>query len=98
LDGWPGRNPATADPVVSPKKSPAFRRDFSALAKFLVQFRSELASALPLLIGVLALTVRILLLLSGLLATALLLTGLLARVLVLLARILVLVSHRDLPG
>jgi hypothetical protein len=45
-----------------------------------------------------ALTVRILLLLlSGLLATALLLTGLLARVLVLLARILVLVGHSGSP-
>jgi hypothetical protein len=43
------------------------------------------------------LTVRILLLLSGLLATALLLTGLLARVLVLLARILVLVGHSESP-
>jgi hypothetical protein len=63
--------------------------------------RSELATALTLLIGVLALlalTVRILLLLSGLLAAALLLAGLLTRVLILLARILVLVGHRDLPG
>ena len=68
------------------------------LSLSLVQFRFELTSAFVLLIGVLALTVRILLLLSGLLATALLLAGLLARVLVLLARILVLVSHRDLPG
>jgi hypothetical protein len=63
---------------------------------------SELATALALLIGFLALTVRILLLLSGLLAATLLLAGLLARVLtrvlVLLARILVLVRHRDLPG
>jgi hypothetical protein len=50
-----------------------------------------------LLIGLLALTVRILLLLSGLLAATLLLAGLLARVLVLLARILVLTRHRDLP-
>jgi hypothetical protein len=55
-------------------------------------------SALTLLIGILTLTVRILLLLSGLLAAALLLAGLLPRVLVLLARILVLVGHRDLPG
>jgi hypothetical protein len=57
-------------------------------------------SALPvaLLIGLLALTVRILLLLSGLLAAALLLAGLLARVLVLLARILILVRHNGLPG
>jgi hypothetical protein len=45
-----------------------------------------------------ALAVRILLLLlSGLLATALLLTRLLARVLVLLARILVLVGHSGSP-
>jgi hypothetical protein len=44
------------------------------------------------LVGVLALTVRILLLLAGLLATALLLTGLLARILVLLAG-LVLIGH-----
>ena len=41
----------------------------------------KLTSALALLAGVLALTVRILLLLSGLLAAALLLTGLLTRVL-----------------
>ena len=65
----------------------------------------ELTSAVALLIGLLALAVRILLLLSGLLAAALLLTGLLARVLVLLTRVLVLlariliwVGHRDLPG
>ena len=58
---------------------------------------TELATALALLIGILALTVRILLLLSGLLAAALLLAGLLPRGLVLLARILVLVGHRDLP-
>jgi len=51
-----------------------------------------------LLIGVLTLTVRILLLLAGFLAAALLLAGLLTRVLILLARILVLIGHRDLPG
>jgi len=39
----------------------------------------------------------ILLLLSGLLAAALLLAGLLTRVLILLTRIRVLVGHRDLP-
>jgi hypothetical protein len=68
------------------------------------QFRSELMPAPALLIGILTLTVRILLLLSGLLAAALLLAGLLprvlvllTRVLVLLARILILVGHRDLP-
>jgi hypothetical protein len=44
------------------------------------------------LIGHLALTARILLLLTGLLATALLLAGLLTRVLVLLTRI-VLIGH-----
>jgi hypothetical protein len=49
-------------------------------------------------VGFLALTVRILLLLSGLLATALLLAGLLTRVLILLARVLILAGHRDLPG
>jgi hypothetical protein len=45
------------------------------------------------LIGVLALTARILLLLAGLLAAALLLAGLLARVLGLLARVLILSAH-----
>jgi hypothetical protein len=50
-----------------------------------------------LLTGILALTVWILLLLTWFLATALLLTRLLPRVLVLLARILVLIRHCDLP-
>jgi hypothetical protein len=54
-------------------------------------------TALPLLIGLCALAVRVLLLLAGLLAAALLLAGFLTRVLVLLARVLVLVGHRDLP-
>jgi hypothetical protein len=59
---------------------------------------SELTTALALLIGVLALAVRVLLLLAGLLAAALLLlAGFLTRVLVLLARILVRIGHRDLP-
>jgi hypothetical protein len=49
------------------------------------------------LVWVLALTARILLLLSGFLAAALLLARLLARVLILLARILVLIRHQDLP-
>jgi hypothetical protein len=53
----------------------------------------ELSSALALLIGVLALTVRVLLLLAGLLTGALLLAGLLTRVLILLARVLILVRH-----
>jgi hypothetical protein len=56
-----------------------------------------LALAFARLTGALALTARILLLLSGLLAAALLLAGLLTRVLVLLARVLVLAGHRDLP-
>jgi hypothetical protein len=54
-------------------------------------------TALALLVRVLALTARILLLLSGFVAAALLLAGLLARVLILLARILVLTGHQDLP-
>jgi len=49
------------------------------------------------LIGHLALTARILLLLTGLLATALLLAGLLTRGLVLLTRILVRIAHSDTP-
>jgi hypothetical protein len=59
----------------------------------LTQFSSELAVPLALL----ALTVRVLLLLAGLLAAALLLAGLLTRVLILLARILVLVGHSGSP-
>jgi len=85
--------------LFSKKKSPAFRRDLPAFA----WFNSELTTALALLVGLLALPVRILLLLIGLLAAALL-TGfltrvlvLLTRVLILLARILILVRHRGLP-
>ncbi len=85
------------------KKSPAFRRDLPALA----DVSSELALGLLTRVGLLALTVGILLLLTGLLSAALLLAGLLtrilillarllARVLILLARVLVLVRHRDL--
>jgi hypothetical protein len=48
------------------------------------------------LAGLLVLTARILLLLSWLLATALLLARLLSGILVLLAGILVLIGHRDL--
>jgi hypothetical protein len=69
----------------SQKKSPAFRRDLPLLS-----LQSELAT----LIGVLALTARILLLLAGLLAAALLLlAGLLTRVLVLLTRVRILAAH-----
>jgi hypothetical protein len=49
----------------------------------------SLAAAGSLLAGVLTLTVRVLLLLTGLVAAALLLSGLLVRILVLLARLLV---------
>jgi hypothetical protein len=59
--------------------------------------KSELTSALALLIAVLALTVRILPLLSGLLAATLLLTGLLTRVLVLLPRVFFLAGHSGSP-
>jgi hypothetical protein len=76
------------------KKNPALRRDFPALA----WFTSELAIGLLAGITVLALTIRVLLLLAGLLAAALLLAGLLTRVLILLARILVLIGHGDLLG
>jgi hypothetical protein len=47
--------------------------------------------------GLLALTVRILLLLAGFARAALLLTGLLARILILLTRVLVLIGHCNLP-
>jgi hypothetical protein len=53
--------------------------------------------ALATLAGLLILAARILLLLSGFLPAALLLTRLLPGVLVLLAGILVLIGHRDLP-
>jgi hypothetical protein len=105
LNGGAGRTGIPAAlPVVaimfSNRKSrlsaPAFRRDFPAFA----QFTTELA----ILIGVLTLTIRVLLLLAGLLAAALLLAGLLtgvlvllARILGLLARILILIRHRASP-
>jgi hypothetical protein len=65
----------------------AFKLAF-ALATLLVRI---------LLAGLLALTARILLLLSWLLAAALLLARLLSGILVLLARVRILVSHHDLP-
>lgn len=52
---------------------------------------------MPRVLGVLALTTRILLLLSGFLSATLLLPRLLTRVLVLLARVLVLVGHSESP-
>jgi hypothetical protein len=97
-----GSKPGHDDEAVS---RPAPQKEKSRLAAGLSCFRSssfELVTALALLIlalliGLLALAVRILLLLSGFLAAALL-AGLLARVLVLLTRVLILVGHRDLPG
>jgi hypothetical protein len=60
-----------------------------------LKFRFELAISLR--TGILARTIRVLLLLARLLAAALLLAGLLARVLVLLARVLVRVAHSESP-
>jgi intracellular septation protein A len=60
------------------------------------QIELQLAIRLATLAGLLVLTARILLLLSWLLATALLLARLLSGILVLLAGILVLIGHRDL--
>jgi hypothetical protein len=71
------------------KKNPAFRRDFPALAW------SDYGLAILVLVGLLVLTVWILLLLAGLLAAALLLTGFLSRILVLLAG-LVLIGHLEI--
>jgi hypothetical protein len=66
------------------------------LSLALTEFWSELAILLTLL-ALTALAIRILLLLAGLLAAALLLAGLLTRVLILLARILVLIRHSGTP-
>jgi hypothetical protein len=74
------------------QKNPAFRRDFPALS---LQFTPELAvllRGLALAVRILLLAGLFLLLLAGFRAAALLLTGLLARVLVLLAG-LILVRH-----
>jgi hypothetical protein len=62
-----------------------------------LDLRFDLAIGLLATLGILTLTTGILLLLAGLPAAALLLAGFLIRVLVLLARILVWVGHRDLP-
>ena len=73
----PGSSPgvtiegATAATPLPKKKSPAFRRDLPALA----YISSELALGLLTRVGLLALTAGILLLLTGLLTTALLLAG-----------------------
>jgi hypothetical protein len=81
------------------KKVPPFGGTLLAFEVTSVEVASELTATLALLTGILALAVRILLLLSGLLAAALLLlAGFLSRILILLARLLVLIGHRDLPG
>ena len=73
------------------RKSPAFRQYLPGLAIP----RQELAASRPLLTGLLALTIRVLLL-AGLVAATLLLTRLLARILILLTRVLVLAGHWNL--
>jgi hypothetical protein len=78
------------------RKAPSFDGTL-LLARSSFSLKEGLMTALALLVRVLALTARILLLLSGFVAAALLLAGLLARVLILLARILVLTGHQDLP-
>jgi hypothetical protein len=75
------------------QKGPAFRRDLPAL---LLSLRSALVTRPLVRVRFLVRTARILLLLARLLATALLLPGLLTRGLILLARIWVLFGHRGL--
>jgi hypothetical protein len=72
----------------------SFRQDFSS--SLVLWFRTELPVALPVLIGFLTLTAGILLLLARFAAATLLLAGLVAWLLVLLARVLVLAGHRRL--
>jgi hypothetical protein len=83
----------------SPKEKSRLAAGLSLLS---LQFSYELTSALALLIRVLALAVRVLLLLAGLLPAALLLAGLLARILagilILLARIVLIVLVRHFLG
>ena len=83
----------TAESFSPKQKGPAFRRDLPAL---LLSLRSALMTRPLVRVWPLVRTARVLLLLTGLLATALLLAGLLTRVLILLARILVLFGHRGL--
>jgi hypothetical protein len=88
---WP-RYPLKQEKPRKTRKAPPFG------GTFLLSLMSAFELALGLLsrVGLLALTVGILLLLTGLLSAALLLAGLLTRVLILLARVLVLVRHRGL--
>jgi hypothetical protein len=71
-------------------------RSATALA-LLIGFLAMTAWVLVLLSGALARTAWVLPLLSGFLAAAMLLSGLLARVLILLTRILVLIGHQESP-
>jgi hypothetical protein len=82
-----------------PKEKSRLAAGLSFSLTALTQISSDLAVLLALtaLLTLAALTVRILLLLAGLLAAALLLAGLLTRVLILLARILVLIGHSGSP-
>jgi hypothetical protein len=94
LTAWTGRNRrALRQNPDAKRKAPPF----GGTLLLSLGLETGLALALARLAGLLALTARILLLLSGLLATALLLAGLLTWFLVLLARVLVLAGHRDLP-
>jgi hypothetical protein len=78
-------------------RHPAKRKAPPCGGAFLLSLSSGDELAIFLRIRGLARTVRILLLLTGLLASALLLAGLLTRVLVLLARVLVLIRHSGSP-
>jgi hypothetical protein len=92
IAGLPARRYWTTSGWMRPKEKSRL-----AAGPFCESLNSELPVAVALLVRGLALAVRILLLLAGLLAAALLLTGTLAGVLVLLARLLILVRHRFLP-
>jgi hypothetical protein len=95
---------ANGDASVPKRKSPAvLARPFRSGSTDPKFDQSGAIAELPILVlltllaGFLTLTARILLLLSRLLATALLLARFLPGGLVLLARILVWIGHRDLP-
>jgi hypothetical protein len=79
----------------SKRKTPPFRRGLSLRTHFSTNVIRSFAFTL--LSRFLALPARILLLLAGLLAAALLLARFLSGGLILLAGILVRISHRDLP-
>lgn len=79
------------------RRAPPFWRGPSLRTHLSTNTGNQRLLAFALLSRLLALTARILLLLSGLLSTALLLARLLSGVLILLAGILVLTGHCDLP-